>query len=79
MRFHGSDIGILHSHTTNTLCINLTNQVKVVTNIEVTRKVDSVSWQEAQINTDVQLMLLLISQLTIGNIGQLQAQFLIGI
>ena len=69
IRLHRSHITILH---TTHLGIDNTNQVVVITLIPVKFHIDAIA-QEAQLNTNIQLMLLLKRQVAIGTVGLLQA------
>ena len=69
MRLHGSYIGQFINETSDTLRLDITNQIVVVTPINISIQIDAVV-QETQIQTDIELMLLLVGQLRIGNIAQ---------
>ena len=69
MRLHGSHVGHLVDVTTHTLGLRVTNQVVVVTPIDIEVQVQSVV-QETSIQTEVELVLLLVGQLRVGNLAQ---------
>ena len=73
MRLHGSDIGLL---ATVGLGFAITDQVVVVTPIEVGHQVDTVV-EEAEVNTEVELMFLLIGQLVVSGLAIIDTDFLL--
>ena len=73
---HGSGVTHLdNTGTANTLGINRTNQVKVVTGVPVCHNIDAVV-QEAGLNANVELVLLLVRKFIVGNVYQCQTGFL---
>ena len=65
MRLHLGHVTILGGSTTDTLGADQTDQVEVVTEVPVKHEVDAVV-EETEVNTKVELMLLLIGQLTVA-------------
>ena len=61
-RFHRCHVSILRNHTTDTLRLDDTNQVVVVTPVGIEGQVDAVV-EETEVNTHVELLLLLVCQL----------------
>ena len=62
MRLHRCYVGIFHRLTTDTRSISQTNKVEVVTEIDISAGIDTVV-QEAEVDTEVELVFLLVSQL----------------
>ena len=75
MRRHLGHVGIFLGHTAYTLSIYVTYQVKVVSLIPVKHQIDAVA-HKSQIYTDVELVLLLIGQLRVGQRHQRQTGLL---
>ena len=76
MRFHGSHIGILHRHTAYTLCIDFTNQIIVVAHIDIGRHIDAAARHETEVNSHIELTLLLVGKFRVCKVGKLQSEFL---
>ena len=68
MRLHGSHVGIFRDVTADTLCLDNTDKVIVVTHVSIDNKIQPVV-EEAGIKTDIKLMLLLVSQFIVFNIA----------
>ena len=69
MRLHGGHVGHLVDEATHALRLDVTNQVVVLTPVNISIQVDAVV-QETCIETHIELMFLLVGQLRIGNIAQ---------
>ena len=75
MRAHRSHVGIVTKRTGSTIEHTRANQVIVVTLIPVELHIDAVV-QETQVDTDVELVLLLVGQVGVGEIINLQTRLL---
>ena len=73
VRLHRSDVRIL---TTDDLAVVVTHQVEVVAPVSIGNNIDTVV-QETEIDTDVELVLLLISKVLVTKTGLIESEFLL--
>ena len=76
MRLHGCYVCIVEDRTLYTSCTLRTDEVVVVTSIPVEREVDSVV-EETEVDTEVELVLLLVCQVRVSEAVDLQTRFLV--
>jgi len=77
VRLHACHVGILRNRATDTCCLLGADKVKVVSCPQVERHIDTVI-EESGIETDVELVLLLIGKVGICKIRDFQSRLLIG-
>ena len=73
MRAHGSYVGVF---LTEQLGVYITHQVVVVTPIEIGYEVQAVA-QETEVDTEVELVFLLVGQFFVGILCQFNSRFLL--